>query len=167
MVLGNESPKEFWFGVLEDLSQDLGFWSIICVISHVVLQKFWSTINKKVRFTYCGPNLFTVKQCGLILNGWQCFWRYLLLCVNNFCKVAWEITQIMDQQSKSCKRSSSNTNQNSFWDSLPRVMRRRNMSWIFLGSPWLHLLATLLHLTKEWLETFQSSHGRLVWWPVH
>ena len=55
MVLGNESPKEFWFGELEDLSQDLGFWSIICVISHVVLQKFWSTINKKVRFTYWGP----------------------------------------------------------------------------------------------------------------
>ena len=25
MALGNESPKEFWFGVLEDLSQDLGF----------------------------------------------------------------------------------------------------------------------------------------------
>ena len=27
--------------VKEDLSQDLGFWSKICVISHVVLQKFW------------------------------------------------------------------------------------------------------------------------------
>ena len=39
MALGNESPKEFLFGVLEDLSQDLGFWSIICVISLVTLQK--------------------------------------------------------------------------------------------------------------------------------
>ena len=35
MALGNESQKEF--GVLEDLSQDLGFWFIICVISHVFL----------------------------------------------------------------------------------------------------------------------------------
>ena len=41
MALGNESPKEFLFGVLEDLSQDLGFLSIIFVIFHVVLQKFW------------------------------------------------------------------------------------------------------------------------------
>ena len=34
MALGNESQKEFLFGVLEELSQDLGCWSIICVISH-------------------------------------------------------------------------------------------------------------------------------------
>ena len=54
MALGNESPKEFSFGVLEDLPQDLGFWSIICVIFHVVLQKFWSSINKKLLFTYWG-----------------------------------------------------------------------------------------------------------------
>ena len=46
MALGNESPKEFLFGVLEDLSQDLGFWSIICVISHVTLHKLL-THNKK------------------------------------------------------------------------------------------------------------------------
>ena len=32
---------------------------------------------------------------------------YLLLCVNNFCKVTWKITQIMDQKPKSCERSSS------------------------------------------------------------
>ena len=38
MALGNESQREFRFGVLEDLSQDLGLWSIICVISDVVLQ---------------------------------------------------------------------------------------------------------------------------------
>ena len=29
MALGNESPKEFLFGVLEDLSQDLGFWNCL------------------------------------------------------------------------------------------------------------------------------------------
>ena len=39
MVLENEFPKKFRFWVLEDLSQDLGFWSIICVISHVTLTK--------------------------------------------------------------------------------------------------------------------------------
>ena len=38
MALGNESPKEFWFGVLEDLLQAFGFWIIIYVIFHVVLQ---------------------------------------------------------------------------------------------------------------------------------
>ena len=48
MALGNESPKEFLFGVLEDLLQAFGFWIIIYVIFHVVLQKFLSTINKKV-----------------------------------------------------------------------------------------------------------------------
>ena len=41
MALENDSPKEFWFGVLEDLSQDFGFWSIMYVIFHVILQKFW------------------------------------------------------------------------------------------------------------------------------
>ena len=55
MALGNESPKEFCFGVLEDLSQAFGFWIIIYVIFHVVLQKFLSTINKKVLFMYWGP----------------------------------------------------------------------------------------------------------------
>ena len=93
MALRIEPPKEFLFGVLEeflqdilleDLSQDIGFWSIICVISHVVLQKLWSTINKKVNFTYLGPKLLTVEHCGLKLYGWKCFWRHLLLCVNNF-----------------------------------------------------------------------------------
>ena len=78
MALGNESPKEFLFGVLEDLSQDLGFWSIICVIFHVVLQKFCSTINKNPLFTYWDTYLFTVEHCGHKLDGWQCFWRYLL-----------------------------------------------------------------------------------------
>ena len=117
MALGNESQKEFWFEVLEFLSQDLGFWSMICVIFHVVLQKCWSTINKKVLYTYLGPKLFTVEHCGLKWDGWQCFWKYILQCVNNFCKVTWEITQIMDQKPKSCERSSSTTNQNSFGDS--------------------------------------------------
>ena len=132
MALGNESPKEFWFGVLEDLSQDLGFWSMICVIFHVVLQKCWSTINKKVLFTYWGPKLFTVEHCGLKWDGWQCFWRYILQCVNNFCKVTWEITQIMDQKPKSCERSSSTPNQNSFGDSFPRAMRgRKTILFIF------------------------------------
>ena len=42
----NESQKEFLFGVLEDLSQDIGFWSIICVISHVTLQNLL-TLNKR------------------------------------------------------------------------------------------------------------------------
>ena len=43
MALGNESQNEFLFGVLEDLLQDLGFWSIICVISHVTLRyQFWN-----------------------------------------------------------------------------------------------------------------------------
>ena len=51
MALGNESPKEFWFWVLEDLPKDFGCWSIIYVIFNVVLQKFWKTINKKVLFT--------------------------------------------------------------------------------------------------------------------
>ena len=32
MALGNESPKVFRFGVLEYLSQDFGFWSIIALV---------------------------------------------------------------------------------------------------------------------------------------
>ena len=66
---------------------------------------------------------------------------YLLLCVNNFCKVTWKITQIMDQKPKSCERSSSTPNQNSFGDSFPRAMRGRKMIWIYFSrhfdfTPW-------------------------------
>ena len=58
MALGNESPKEFLFGVLEDLSQDLGFWSIICVISYVTLQNLL-TLNKRYL-----QKCLTVKSLG-------------------------------------------------------------------------------------------------------
>ena len=162
MALRNDPPKEFWFGVLEDLSQDLGFWSIICVISQVVLQKFWSTINKKVRFTYWGPKLFTVKQCGLILNGWQCFWRYLLLCVKKKCKVTWKFPQIMDQKPKSCERSSSTPNQNSFGDSFPGTMIGRNIVWTFFlvtstsppGRP-----CDAFSQAMQWTRIAEALHG--------
>ena len=46
MVLRNESSNK---------SQAFGFWIIIYVIFHVALQKFLSTINKKVLFMYWGP----------------------------------------------------------------------------------------------------------------
>ena len=51
MALENESPKEFWFGVLEDLSQDIGFRSIICVIYQVSLQFFLYIIKDTLKNT--------------------------------------------------------------------------------------------------------------------
>ena len=64
MALGNESPKEFLFGVLEDLSQDLGFWSIICVISHVTLQKLL-THYKRYLQKHCQPSNLC-PQCSTV-----------------------------------------------------------------------------------------------------
>ena len=64
MALGNESPKEFLFGVLEDLSQDLGFWSIICVISHVTLQKLL-THYKRYPQKHCQPSNLC-PQCSTV-----------------------------------------------------------------------------------------------------
>ena len=46
MTLGNESPKEFLFGVLEDISQDLGFLYIIRMIFHGIWQKILT--HKKI-----------------------------------------------------------------------------------------------------------------------
>ena len=51
MALENETPKEFWFGALEDFSQDIGFWSIICVIYHVSLQFFLYIIKDTLKNT--------------------------------------------------------------------------------------------------------------------
>ena len=66
MVQGNEYPKEFWFGVLEDLSQDLGFRSIICVISHVTLQKLL-THNKIYLQKHCQAfKLFHIAQLWIV-----------------------------------------------------------------------------------------------------
>ena len=45
LILRSESPKELRFGVLEDLLQDIGFWSIIYVIFQ----------HKKVLLSYWGP----------------------------------------------------------------------------------------------------------------
>ena len=64
MALGYESPKEFLFGVLEDLSQDLGFWSIICVISHVTLQKLL-THYKRYLQKHCQPSNLC-PQCSTV-----------------------------------------------------------------------------------------------------
>ena len=46
MTLGNESPKESLFGVLEDISQDLGFLYIIRMIFHGIWQKILT--HKKI-----------------------------------------------------------------------------------------------------------------------
>ena len=46
MSLWSEPQKEILFGVLENVSQDLGFWSIMCVTSHVILQKIWLANSK-------------------------------------------------------------------------------------------------------------------------
>ena len=68
MALENESPKEFLFWVLEDLSQDFGFWSIIYVIYHVTLQKLWAH-NKGNLQNHCqaynfSPQCFIVNSLG-------------------------------------------------------------------------------------------------------
>ena len=141
MALGNESPKEFWFGVLEDLSQDLGFWSIICVISHVNLQKLLTHckiyLQKHYQPSHLSPQCSTVNSLGpQYVNR-----TFLLIVDQHFCKTTWKITQIMDQKPKSCKRSSSTPNQNSFENSFPRAMRGRKTIWIFFSchfdfTPW-------------------------------
>ena len=145
MALGNESPKEFWFGVLEDLSQDLGFWSIICVISHVTLQKLL-THYKRYLQKHCQPSNLC-PQCSTLnsfnLKGPQ-FEKitFLLNILQNFYKTTWEITQNMDQKPKSCERSSI-SNKISFVDSFPRPIRGMNMTFFF-SSLWLHPLASLV-----------------------
>ena len=68
MALENESPKEFLFWVLEDLSQDFGFWSIIYVIYHVTLQKLWAHDKGNLQNHYqaynFSPQCFIVNSLG-------------------------------------------------------------------------------------------------------
>ena len=54
MALGNESPKEFLFGVLEDLSQDLGF---------DIVPKTQNVLSGKTRNTFL--NLENLSRNGI------------------------------------------------------------------------------------------------------
>jgi len=84
MAPGNESPKEFWFRVPEDLSQDLGFRSIICVTPHVTLRKLLAHYRKippktlpaiQFKSTMLNCEQFSTPICkkDLLINCWPEF----------------------------------------------------------------------------------------------
>ena len=98
------------------------------MISHVVLQKFWSTINKKVLFTYWGHKLFTVGCLAIFLEVSFIIQQFLQSHMINHTDYG--------PKPKSCKRSSNTPNQNSFWDSFPRAMRGRKTSWWSWNPGW-------------------------------